>query len=246
MLFVFAGRVSASDVYEESVERVRLNAIYTWGIEVPKELGPKDAPITFDIFADFSEPFSKKFFRETFDTLVARYPQIRFRFMHRNLQYRGETALQMGILTECLSLQEKLWINIPILINLESASMTETLLDVNQEKLHTCVNSTATRNAVNFANTQATQMGINASPVFLLRNNDRPNDPVLRVIGAKEIAIFDQAIAESTNGKDGEYKKIEEKLTQLEQKVAQTGQRVSTLQQMLDAIMLRLRQFFGI
>jgi protein-disulfide isomerase len=168
--------------------------------------GPEDAPITIVEFSDYQCPFCSRFHDETYDALLAAYPdQIRFvdrnlpLDFHQNAQMAAEAALCAGDQNAYWEMHEVLFANQAVLNNQEGTTLDQAGYNAYAEQLNLDVTSfeecmTSHKFAQFIADDMAFSQGIGvqSTPTFFING--------LAIVGAQPLSSFQQLIDKELAG----------------------------------------------
>ena len=171
--------------------------------DVPAEgfpnIGPADAPITIVEFSDFQCPFCKRFRDETFDALLAAYPdQIRFVYRHLPLTSIHPEAFPAAEASMCANDQNSFWpYHDAIFANQQNMGQELFLqiagdLGLDMTAFQDCLASQKYREQIQADADLALSLGVNATPTFFING--------LAIVGAQPLEAFKQVIDQELAG----------------------------------------------
>ncbi len=167
--------------------------------DIPTEgfpsVGPEDAEITLIEFSDFGCSFCAKWHNETFEDLMAAYPD-QIRFVYRDVPFRAFPASEASM---CAGEQGFYWEYHDRLFSyeygLDSTAYTQYAKELNldMDAFSTCVNEHRYQEYIEESLDFATQeLGINSTPTFYING--------IKLIGAQPIGAFKKIIDQELAG----------------------------------------------
>ena len=173
--------------------------------DIPAEgfpsLGPEDAPIVIVEFSDFQCPFCKRFHDETFQQLLAAYPnQIRFVYRHLPLTSIHPEAFPAAEASMCANEQNAFWqYHDQIFARQDQLSRDLYLqiagdLGLDSVAFEDCLNNRKYENVVQTDLDFAVNLGVNSTPTFFING--------LAVVGAQPLDVFKQVIDKELAGEN--------------------------------------------
>ena len=232
--------VHAQVKYEDVVEKIHYAHPNRFINEKPydavKQVGSKNPLINVYIWADLTDTYTQRFFKESFDTLKSKYgDKALFIYNHRTL-FNTEKSIRAAIISECTAQQNNFWENItPIIDNSESLTSLnklDYLKNINKEQLQTCIDNPNTKSTVEISDQDGQYFGFNSVPLFIIQNASKPQEFSIKIIGAQDQEIWDKSFLEAEQG-DLTNKKVEDlsnKVNVLEQKLEQSQQALNETQ----------------
>jgi protein-disulfide isomerase len=163
------------------------------GVDDDPAIGPEDAPITIVEFSDFACSFCRRFHLETFETLLATYPdQIRFVYRDFPVVGGGQTGFFAAQAANCARDQEKYWEYHDVLFQGEYGhgrdayvSIADDLgLDV--DTFETCLDEETYAEEVAGDLQAGRNLGVSGTPTFFING--------IPFVGAQPLANFTQVI----------------------------------------------------
>lgn len=161
-------------------------------------LGPEDAPITIVEFSDFNCPFCRKWHLETFNELLAAYPE-QIRFVYRDLPVVGGGAVGLGaaVAANCAGEQDAYWDYHQALFSgayaMDSQGFQQYATDLNlaMDEFQECVEDD--RQALEVQNDlrYGASLGITGTPTFFING--------IPVVGAQPLQVFINVIESELN-----------------------------------------------
>lgn len=168
----------------------------------PPIIGNKNAKITILEFGDYQCTFCHKFHQQTLDIIKKSYIDTgKVNFTYKDFPVNGVDSILAAEASFCAEEQGKYWDYHNTIFNNWAGERTgwitgNSLIDfAKQNKLDIkefseCVNSHKYNQKVVEAQKFAKSIGINATPSFLIFNDEN----LIRIIGAQSIETFDNAI----------------------------------------------------
>ena len=160
-------------------------------------LGPADAPITIVEFSDFNCPYCKKWHVETFQPLMAAYPD-QIRFVYRDFPITSAESLVASQAAECAGDQDAYWpfhdslLTGDLDLGREAYVQYATRLGLNTEELLACLDSEKYRDEVESDARYAAGLGASGTPTFFING--------LPLVGAQPLAQFQAVIDRELEG----------------------------------------------
>ena len=157
-------------------------------IEGYPSIGPKDAPITIVEFSDFGCSFCAKWHNETFEELMATYPD-QIRFVYRDVPFRAFPASEAA---QCAREQDSFWEYHDKLFSYEYGLTDEAYLqyardlNLDMDAFTACLSDHRYQEKVQRDLDYATELGVNSTPTFYING--------IPLIGAHPLETFKQAI----------------------------------------------------
>jgi len=156
-------------------------------------VGPEDAPIVIVEFSDFQCPFCKRFHDETFNQLLAAYPN-QIRFVHRHLPLTSihSEAFPAAEASMCANEQNAFWQYSDKLFENQDKLGRELYLQIASDfglesaAFEECLNSEKYKDVVQKDLDFALDLGTTSTPTFFING--------LAVVGAQPLAVFKQVI----------------------------------------------------
>lgn len=159
-------------------------------------LGPSDAPITIIEFSDFRCPYCKRFRIETFDQLLAAYPD-QIRFIYRDFPVVG--GFEAAVASECADEQGEYWAYHDLLflgeypeLNNEAYLAYAENLDLDMDAFSSCLEESRYASEVEADAVYAAGLGVTGTPTFFING--------IPLIGAQPLDIFTQIIDAELEG----------------------------------------------
>lgn len=249
---LFANSVQAQVPYENVVEKIHYTHINR-GIgsrnpfDAKKEIGSPNPQLRIYIWADLGEPYTKKFFDVTFPILLSKYSNdVVFIYNHRTL-FMQDKSVKAGMIGECAAEQRQFWPNInTITNNLDHLDDLTYLRDIDLEQIKKCLADPYTKSIVDISERDGQYFGFNGSPILVIQNVNNPQGYSIKVSGAQDISIFDQAIQEAKVGdlNKKDLEDVKSQVTQLRQDVAEVKSQQTNLAQKLDQLIAWIRSLF--
>ena len=153
-------------------------------------LGPEDAPITIVEFSDFRCPYCSVFHQETFDALMAQYPD-QIHFVYRDFPVVG--GFEAALAAECADEQGAFWEFHNLLFSGEYSNLDRDAftayaeqLDLDVEGLLACVDEERYGDEVEADARYASGLGITGTPTFFING--------IPMVGAQPLEAFVQII----------------------------------------------------
>lgn len=162
-------------------------------------IGPEDAPIVIVEFSDFQCPFCKRFYDETYQQLLAAYPdKIRFVFRHLPLTSIHSEAFPSAEASMCANEQNAFWeYHDKIFENqdeLGNELYTQIASDLNLEstKFEDCLTTGKYKDLIQQDMDFALNLGVQSTPTFFING--------LALVGAQPLEAFKQLIDKELAG----------------------------------------------
>jgi protein-disulfide isomerase len=156
-------------------------------------LGPADAPITIIEFSDFNCPYCEKWHAETFQPLMAAYPD-QIRFVYRDFPITSQESTVAAQAAQCAGDQDAYWpfhdslLSGGLELGREAYEQYATRLGLNVEGLLACLDSGKYSEEVQADARYAAGLGVSGTPTFFING--------LPLVGAQPLSEF-QAVIES-------------------------------------------------
>jgi len=156
-------------------------------------VGPGDAPIVIVEFSDLQCPFCKRFHDETFNQLLAAYPnQIRFVYRHLPLTSIHPEAFPAAEASMCANEQNTFWQYSDKIFKNQDKLGRELYLQIASDlglddaAFEDCLNSQKYKDVVQADMDFAVNLGVRSTPTFFING--------LAVVGAQPLEAFKQVI----------------------------------------------------
>jgi protein-disulfide isomerase len=137
-------------------------------------IGPEDAPVTIIEFSDYQCPYCEVFYQQTFDQLMANYPD-KIRFVYRDLPLPGHPeSLPAAEAANCAGEQGAYWKYHNALFNgqfeLGRAAYEQYAADLglNTGAFTACLDDHRYQEEVRADAADATRLGLNGTPSFVI------------------------------------------------------------------------------
>lgn len=160
--------------------------------------GPQDAPITIVEFSDYQCPFCRRFHEETYQDLLAAYPN-QIRFVYRNLPLTSlhPDAMPAAVASLCANDQNAYWEFHEKLFSsdaLDEATFIQyaTDLNINVDEFTSCLSSGAHDDFIQQDMDFAQNLGVQSTPTFFING--------LAIVGAQPLTNFQQLIDKELAG----------------------------------------------
>ncbi len=156
-------------------------------------LGPADAPITIIEFSDYNCPYCEKWHAETFQPLMAAYPD-QIRFVYRDFPITSQESTVAAQAAQCAGEQDAYWpfhdslLSGGLELGREAYQQYATRLGLNVEGLLACLDSGKYDDEVQADARYAAGLGVSGTPTFFING--------LPLVGAQPLSEF-QAVIES-------------------------------------------------
>lgn len=156
-------------------------------------LGPADAPITIIEFSDYNCPYCEKWHAETFQPLMAAYPD-QIRFVYRDFPITSQESTMAAQAAQCAGEQDAYWpfhdslLSGGLELGREAYQQYATRLGLNVEGLLACLDSGKYDDEVQADARYAAGLGVSGTPTFFING--------LPLVGAQPLSEF-QAVIES-------------------------------------------------
>ena len=168
----------------------------------PPIIGDKNAKITILEFGDYQCTFCYKFHQETLNDIKINFIDSgKVNYVYRDFPLNGYDSVLAAEATYCANEQGDYWGYHNILfdnwagektgwINMGSLTEFAAKLGLNIAEFENCLNSHKYYQKVIDNENYAKRIGINATPYFLIFNNEE----FIRIIGAQELEVFQNVI----------------------------------------------------
>ncbi len=156
-------------------------------------LGPADAPITIIEFSDYNCPYCEKWHVETFQPLMAAYPD-QIRFVYRDFPITSQESTVAAQAAECAGEQDAYWsfhdslLSGGLDLGREAYEQYAARLGLDVEALLACLDSGTFDDEVQADARYAAGLGVSGTPTFFING--------LPLVGAQPLSEF-QAVIES-------------------------------------------------
>ncbi len=156
-------------------------------------LGPADAPITIVEFSDYNCPYCEKWHAETFQPLMAAYPDL-IRFVYRDFPITSQESMAAAQVAQCAGEQDAYWsfhdslLSGGLELGREAYEQYATRLGLNVESLLGCLDSGKYNDEVQADARYAAGLGVSGTPTFFING--------LPLVGAQPLSEF-QALIDS-------------------------------------------------
>jgi len=156
-------------------------------------LGPADAPITIVEFSDYNCPYCEKWHVETFQPLMAAYPD-QIRFVYRDFPITSQESMAAAQVAQCAGEQDAYWsfhdslLSGGLELGREAYEQYATRLGLNVEALLGCLDSGKYNDEVEADARYAAGLGVSGTPTFFING--------LPLVGAQPLSEF-QALIDS-------------------------------------------------
>lgn len=160
-------------------------------------LGPADAPITIIEFSDFNCPYCEKWHVETFQPLMAAYPD-QIRFVYRDFPITSQESTAAAQAAQCADEQDAFWPFHDSLLTgdqgLGRAAYEQyaTRLGLDVEALLACLDSGKFSDEVEADARYAAGLGVTGTPTFFING--------LPLVGAQPLSEFRAMIESELKG----------------------------------------------
>lgn len=156
-------------------------------------LGPADAPITIVEFSDYNCPYCEKWHVETFQPLMAAYPD-QILFVYRDFPITSQESMAAAQVAQCAGEQDAYWpfhdslLSGGLELGREAYEQYAVRLGLNVEALLGCLDSGKYNDEVQADARYAAGLGVSGTPTFFING--------LPLVGAQPLSEF-QAVIES-------------------------------------------------
>lgn len=188
------GPVAEAPITPQAPQYVR----YDIPTEGHPSLGPDDAPITIVEFSDFQCPFCRRFYQETYQSLLDSYPgQIRFVYRHLPLTSIHPEAFPAAVASMCANDQNAFWPYHDQLFGSEELGRELYLqyaadLELDTAAFEACLDSDRHNETIQADSDFALNLGVNSTPTFFING--------LAIVGAQPLDAFKQVIDKELAG----------------------------------------------
>lgn len=165
-------------------------------------MGDPNAPITIVEWGDYQCTFCYKFHQSSKDLLIQEYVDTgKVNFVFRDFPLNGPDSILAAEASYCADDQGKYWEYHDELyknwagektgwVNRESLDQFANTVNLDLEQFHKCLDDKKYRQRVSDNYEFGTNIGIGATPSFLIFNNDK----VTKIIGNQPFSVFRQVI----------------------------------------------------
>ncbi|PWU23696.1 hypothetical protein C5B42_02195 [Candidatus Cerribacteria bacterium 'Amazon FNV 2010 28 9'] len=214
-------------------------------IVAPLIKGSQTPTLKMYIYSDLAERFAQQFFMQTFPQLLDKYgSSIQFIYVHDPAGSTEELGIRTEMIGQCAGEQQQFWTNVDSIIahssTLQDVNNTTYLQGVDQAKLKQCLDEPIIHGVVATANQDALIAGVQAIPTFIIQKASDPQGYAIKLSGAQNISLFDQAIAEE-QGVDS----AKQQITQLQQQVASQSQELAASAQQVSLLQTEINALQG-
>jgi protein-disulfide isomerase len=161
-------------------------------------LGPEDAPVTIVEFSDYVCPYCRRFHMETFEDLLASYPdQIRFVYRDFPIVGGGQTGYFAAQAANCALDQDKFWEYHDALFQGEYGNDRDAYLSIAGDlgldvtSFTTCLDDETYAQEVQNDLQAGRELGVSGTPTFFING--------IPLVGAQPMANFKQVIDSELN-----------------------------------------------
>ncbi|MGD0496927.1 MAG: thioredoxin domain-containing protein [Bryobacteraceae bacterium] len=181
---------------KDQPERAKLN------LQDAPMLGEKDAPITMVEFTDYECPYCQRFHSDTFPEIKKKYIDTgKVRFFSRDfpLDFHPD-AMRAAQAGRCARAQGKFWemretMNAhPDKLDLESLAAEAGSLKLDIAAFRTCVDDGSQKNGVQTDILEATKIGADGTPAFVIGKSTATGVDGEIMVGAQPFDAFDQKL----------------------------------------------------
>ena len=166
--------------------------------DIPTEgfpsIGPEDAEIVLVEFSDFGCSYCAKWHNETFEDLMAAYPD-QIRFIYHDVPFRAFPASEAA---RCAEEQDAFWEYHDKLFSyeygLDDNAFTQyaEALNLDMDSFNTCMSEHRYKEIIQTDLDFATQLGISSTPTFFING--------MAIVGAQPLEVFIQIIDQELAG----------------------------------------------
>lgn len=195
--FLFWGRESQSPPAPVPAAAAQAPTRLEVSVDDDPSLGPADAPITIIEFSDFNCPYCEKWHVETFQPLLAAYPD-QIRFVYRDFPITSAESLVAAQAAQCAGDQDAFWgfhdalLSGGLDLGRQAYEDYATRLGLDLEALLACIDSEKYRAEVEADARYAAGLGASGTPTFFI--NGMP------LVGAQPLAQFQAVIDKELEG----------------------------------------------
>ncbi len=160
-------------------------------------VGPADAPITIVEFSDFNCPYCEKWHVETFQPLMAAYPD-QIRFVYRDFPITSAESLVAAQAAQCAGDQDAYWpfhdslLTGGLSLGREAYEQYAARLGLDTAALLACLDNEKYRDEVESDARYAAGLGASGTPTFFING--------LPLVGAQPLAQFQAVIDRELEG----------------------------------------------
>ena len=162
-------------------------------------IGPEDAPIVIVEFSDFQCPFCKRFYDETYQQLLAAYPDnIRFVYRHLPLTSIHPEAFPSAEASMCANEQNVFWEYHDKIFENQDKLGRELYMQIARDlnldttAFEDCLNTGKYKDLVQQDSDFALNLGVQSTPTFFING--------LALVGAQPLSAFTQLIDKELAG----------------------------------------------
>ena len=195
--FLFWGRTKPSPPAPVAAAAAQAPTRLEVSVDDDPVLGPADAPITIVEFSDFNCPYCEKWHVETFEPLLAAYPD-QIRFVYRDFPITSAESLVAAQAAQCAGDQDAYWpfhdalLSGGLDLGRQAYEEYATRLGLNVQALLACIDSEKYRSEVESDARYAASLGASGTPTFFING--------LPLVGAQPLAQFQAVIDQELEG----------------------------------------------
>lgn len=233
----FSSQVHAQVAYESVTEKIH----YTFpdrktqnqkGEWIPQSTlistESSNPKIKIYFYGDLTRPYTQQFFRQTFEPLRRKYQSdVQFIFQNHAFFDRDGKSIRAGMIGQCAAEQQQFWPNaVNIGVYQDNLKDYSYLSNLDVDLLKKCLNDPRTEGTVRIQDGDAQLFGFNGDPTFIIQNPAKPQDYAVKLFGAQDISLFDQAIKEELG-----YNPDKERIIELQLQIASLSASLSASEQ---------------
>lgn len=195
--FLFWGRDGAAPPTPAAAAQPQAPTRLEVSVDDDPALGPADAPITIIEFSDFNCPYCEKWHVETFQPLMAAYPD-QIRFVYRDFPITSAESLLAAQAAQCAGDQDAFWpfhdslLSGGMPLGREAYEQYALRLGLDAQALLACLDSEKYRAEVESDARYAAGLGASGTPTFFING--------LPLVGAQPLAQFQAIIDQELEG----------------------------------------------
>jgi protein-disulfide isomerase len=195
--FLFWGRTPAAPAPSVAAGGTQAPTRLEVSTDDDPSLGPADAPITIVEFSDYNCPYCEKWHVETFQPLMAAYPD-QIRFVYRDFPITSQESMAAAQVAQCAGEQDAYWsfhdslLSGGLELGRDAYEQYATRLGLNVEALLGCLDSGKYNDEVQADARYAAGLGVSGTPTFFING--------LPLVGAQPLSEFQSVIESELQG----------------------------------------------
>jgi protein-disulfide isomerase len=233
---------------------------YSDGSMFPPQIatGSNTPKTTIYIYGEIKNQYTQLFFKQIFSSLLNKYSATQFVYIHDPISIPYGEDLNVyakpEMLIECIAQQNQFWPNLELIVNniktnqgledvdskdytnyanyLSNLNNAKYISGIDNDKLQKCLSNPITEGIMKADISDEERLGLSGQgPDFIIKNNSNPQAYAIKINGAQDISIFDQAIKEV----QGDTPQTEE-INNLQTQVTSQSQQISFLQSQINML----------